>query len=86
MTNWTTNASGNQVFTHEGWEVQIWGPEWPNGRITVTAPEERGCSHEVDVTEEGIWVKGEYAGYDSDPFTIPWPVIEAIVEARAIVG
>lgn len=85
MTNFTVDEHGNQDFHHEGWRVRIWSKTWGN-RIEVTSPEERGCSHEVEVREEGIWVKGEYAGYDSDPFTIPWPVIEAIIAARAIIG
>jgi hypothetical protein len=87
MTNWTTNASGNQVFNHEGWEVQIWGPEWPNSRISVASPH---SGAEVEVHEWGIWVYGESGGGWEGPcaesVTIPWPVITAIIEARAIVG
>ena len=87
MTNWTTNASGNQVFNHEGWEVQIWGPEWPNSRISVASPH---GGEEVEVWPEGIWVYGESRGGWEGPspgaFIIPWPVIAAIIEARAIVG
>jgi hypothetical protein len=88
MTNWTVNASGNQVFTHEGWEVQIWGPEWPNSRITVESPHDGA---EVDVGDEGIWVRGVsfgggWEGPSPRAFTIPWPVIEAIIAARRIVG
>jgi hypothetical protein len=87
MTNWTTNASGNRVFTHEGWEVQIWGPEWPNSRISVASPR---SGEEVDVSPEGLWVYGESGGGWEGPspraFTIPWPVITALIEARAIVG
>jgi len=87
MTNWTTNASGNQVFTHEGWEVQIWGPEWPNSRISVASPH---SGEEVEVREWGIWVYGESGGGWEGPGAhgvyIPWPVIEAIIQARAIVG
>jgi hypothetical protein len=87
MTNWTTNASGNQVFNHEGWEVQIWGPEWPNSRISVASPH---GGEEVEVWSEGIWVYGESRGGWEGPspgaFIIPWPVITAIIEARAIIG
>jgi hypothetical protein len=87
MTNFTVDEHGNQVFTHEGWEVQIWGPEWPAGRISVTSP--RGASGWVEVDPDGIWVNGIASGtWHDEPraFTIPWPVIEAIVQARAIVG
>jgi hypothetical protein len=88
MTNWTTNAIGNQVFNHEGWEVQIWGPEWPNSRITVSSP--HSALKVGDICPEGIWVYGESGGGWEGPspraFTIPWPVITAIIEARSIVG
>ena len=86
MTSWTVNASGNQVFNHEGWEVQIWGPEWPNSRITVSSPH---SGEEVEVSERGIWVYGEsgggWEGPSASAVTIPWSVVEAIIEARRIV-
>jgi hypothetical protein len=43
----------------------------------------------VEVGEEGIWVNGVDRGTWHDgpsAFTIPWAVVEAIIEARAIVG
>ena len=87
MTNWSVNASGNQVFTHEGWEVQIWGPEWRSSRISVASPH---SGEELEVREWGIWVYGESGGGWEGPgahgVCIPWPVITAIIEARAIVG
>jgi hypothetical protein len=83
MTNWITDERGNRTFTHEGWEVQIWGPESPNSRITVTSP----CTeHEVTVDPDGLWVRGSAHAELPEAFTIPWAVIEAIIEARAIVG
>ena len=86
MTHFTVNEHGNQVFNHGGWEVQIWGPEWPNSRITVTSP----CTeHEVMVDPDGLWVRGSdtYAHAElPEAFTIPWAVIEAVVEARAIIA
>jgi len=81
----TTDEHGNQIFTHEGWEVRIWSRDWTN-RISVTSPFD-GADVEVDA--DGIWVNGVTSGTWQDgprAFTIPWPVIEAIVEARAIVG
>jgi len=87
MTHFTTNEHGNRTFTHEGWTVRIWSPEWTSNRIYIESPH-RG--EEVEVTEEGIWVNGESSGGWEGPgpnaFTIPWAVIEAIIEARAIVG
>lgn len=45
---------------------------------------------EVEVTEEGIWVNGTSSGGWEGPgpsaVNIPWTVIGAIIEARAIVG
>ena len=87
MTNFTTDERGNQTFTHEGWTVRIWAPENPWSRIEVFTPN-RG--EEVEVNEEGIWVNGESSGGWEGPgpnaFTIPWAVIAAIIEARAIVA
>lgn len=87
MTHWTIDEHGNRTFTHEGWTVRIWSPVWTSGRISVESPH---SGEEVEVHEEGIWVRGEYGGGWEGPspqsFTIPWEVISAIVEARAIVG
>jgi len=86
MTHFTTGEHGNRTFTHEGWTVRIWSSEWTS-RISVESPH---TGEEVEVTEEGIWVRGESFGGWEGPsprsFTVPWPVIAAIVEARAIVG
>lgn len=81
--NWPINNGGRPLFTHEGWWVEIWGPEWPNSRITVSAP---NPGEEVEVSQQGIWVYGSSPGGREGPspvsFTIPWPVIEAIIAAR----
>ena len=82
MTNWITNEEGNStIFTHEGWTVRV-GEGW----IGVTAP----CAgHEVTVDDDGLWVRGAdtYAHAEHpESFTIPWEVIAAVVEARAIRG
>jgi hypothetical protein len=87
-TTWTSDEHGNKVFKHEGWEVEIWGPEWPHSRISVTSPI-RGA--EVEVNESGVWVKGEsetrgWEGPSPEAFTIPWPVVKAIIEAQSVVG
>jgi hypothetical protein len=85
-TTWTSDEHGNKFFKHEGWEVQIWSPPWTS-RVCVTSPE-RGV--EVDVSEEGVWVHGESTGGWEGPgpraFTIPWPVVKAIIEAQSVVG
>jgi hypothetical protein len=86
MTSWTTNASGNQDFHHEGWQVRIWGGDKPWRRIEVTTPSDNA---DVVVDGDGIWVNGVSSGTWHDgphAFTIPWSVIEAIIAARAIVG
>jgi hypothetical protein len=86
MTNWITDEWGNRTFTHAGWTVRIWSPEWTT-RISVDAPH---AGEEVEVTEEGIWVNGTSSGGWEGPgpnaFIIPWSVIAAIIEARGIVG
>ena len=83
MTHFITDEHGNRVFEHAGWEVRIWEG---SHEVTVTSP---SPEHEVIVDPDGIWASGSYRGpYHDDPsaFTIPWAVIEAIVEARATRG
>jgi len=86
MTNWITDEHGTRTFTHNGWTVRIWSSEWTT-RISAESPH---SGEEVEVTEEGIWVNGTSSGGWEGPgpnaFTIPWPVITAIIEARGIVG
>jgi len=81
MTHFTVNGDGSRIFTHEGWTVRI-GVEW----IGVTSP----CAdHEVMVDTDGLWVRGaDTRTHDDGPesFTIPWAVIEAVVEARATIA
>ena len=77
MTHFTVNEDGSRVFTHEGWTVRV-GSDW----IGVTSP----CAdHEVTVDADGLWVRGA-DGETAESFTIPWPVIEAVVEARATIA
>ena len=97
MTHWTTDVHGNRFFNHAGWTVRIWTPEWAStvirpgwasGRITVEAPH---TGEEVEVHDDGIWVRGEdgmggWEGPGPRAFVIPWGVMTAIIEARAIVG
>lgn len=87
MTNWITDEHGNRDFNHGGWTVRIWSPEVPWNRIHVDSPH---SGEEVTVGIDGIWVNGESTGGWEGPgpkaFTIPWEVITAIIEARAIVG
>lgn len=83
MTNWITNEYGAQIFTHEGWEVRIRSPECKWNRIQVFSPYSY-YGVEVEVWETGIWVKG-WEGPPTSAVTIPWPVIGAIAEARAII-
>ena len=90
MTHFEDNGDGSQSFIFNDWVVRIW-PGHDN-RIDVTAPGQQGAFgpyHWVEVDADGIWASGMTPGpgYDSpSPFTIPWPVIEAIVEARARIG
>jgi len=77
MTHFITDEHGNRTFTYRGWEVRA-ATDW----VGVTSP----CAdHEVSVDAGGLWVSGGSAD-GCEAFTIPWPVIEAIVAARATVG
>jgi len=82
MTNWITNESGSQIFTHEGWEVRILSPERECGlnRIQVSTPH---AGVEVSLGEKEIWVKG---GVLAPRTPTPWEVIVAIWAAREIVA
>lgn len=88
MTSWITEEFGNRTFTHQGWTVRIWSPEyWRRWNpIEVESPR---AGEEVEIHPEGIWVKGEspggWEGPSSAAFVIPWAVITAVTEAREIV-
>jgi hypothetical protein len=89
MTNWTEDERGNRTFEHEGWTVRIWSPENPWNRIEVFPPRSPRMTEEIEVGPEGLWVSGadpQHSYNAAHPITIPWAVVEAIVEARAIVG
>lgn len=79
------------VFEHEGWKVTC-----NNGMVSVEPPsvgrtadsfDEGYETHTVDLSRDGLYVYSGYNGgspYHPDearPMTIPWPVLEAILEA-----
>ncbi len=73
----------NYFFRYKDWEVCIW-----NDRIAVSSPSVLRESHEVDVYDEGLYVRGAMRGaWEDFPATvaIPWPVLEAIIAARTFV-
>lgn len=79
MTHFITDEHGNRTFEHAGWRVRIWSGR---GDVpTVTAP---GSSEDVEIWPEGICVYG--GGDSARAVVIPWPVVEAIVAARAIIA
>ncbi len=89
MTFWDMDERGNRTFTHEGWTVRVWNPERSASRIEVQAPRSRLVTEEIEVGPEGLWVSGadpQHSYNAAHPITIPWAVIAAIIEARAIVG
>jgi hypothetical protein len=67
------------TFEHEGWKVTL-----ANGVLCVQAPSENIY---VDTYGEGLHVFGRHFGgnpflpAEAVPVTIPWPVLEAIIEA-----
>lgn len=66
-------------FEHEGWKVTL-----ADGVLRVQAPSE---DIDVDTYGEGLQVFGSHVGgnpflpAEAVPVTIPWPVLEAILEA-----
>ncbi len=78
---------GNYIFQHEGWEVRIWGGKWKN-QIDVSAPDVSGETHEVELYEDSLYVRGESFGqWATSPASvcIPWPVLTAIIAARLMI-
>lgn len=91
MTHWTTDEHGNRTFTHAGWTVRIYAGDTRIDQILIQGPEAPswGGDHVVEAHHEGVWVSGEKTGqWSSAPsaFTIPWPILEAIVAARATIA
>lgn len=92
MTHFEDNGDGSQSFIYNGWTVRIWPGQ--DDRIDVTAPGQLGGplapDHWVEVDADGIWVSGTAPGFSDhrvpSSFTIPWTVIQAIIEARATLG
>jgi hypothetical protein len=80
VVTWQTE-SGSKVFKHEGWTVRVWGPSHEGPRLEFSPPV--GSETEVEVTDSYIdfsgrcWNEGGFWGV-----SIPWKIIEAIVEAR----
>jgi len=84
MTHFITDEHGNRTFEHAGWRVRIWSG---HDRVRIWSPP--GSSEDVEIWPEGIRVYGEsHVGRETSPcpVIIPWPVVEAIVAARATVG
>ena len=66
------------MFSYNGWTVEIFF-----GEVQVEAP--GGGTVDVRVYDEGVYVFGSDSGYwEETPraVTIPWAVVEAIIEAR----
>ena len=70
-------------FEHKGWRVSI----DENRILRVYCLDEKV---DVDACDEGLWILG--SAESGNPFlpaeaaavTIPWPVLEAIIEARGL--
>ena len=92
MTHFEDNGDGSQSFTLNDWTVRIW--PGLDDRIDVRASGQLGGplapDHWVEVDADGIWVSGTAPGFSDhrvpSAFTIPWPIIQAIIEARATLG
>ena len=82
MVTWQTE-SGSKVFKHEGWTVRIWGPDFRGRRIEVSAPYSRRDGIDVEVFDSEVDFSGS-SGVEGGHwgFSLPWVVVEALVEAR----
>lgn len=87
MTDWNIDDNEIKSFEFKGWCVKV-HPGWGAPTFDVSPPKESSeynILHEVNVENSGLWVRGSYyTGYSEGPssFTIPWEVLEAIMEAR----
>lgn len=90
MNGFKDNGDGSKSFTHEGWTVKV-GVRYDASAVEVTAPgqEAGGAVIQIEVGDNGVWVHGASPGLDHDDHraeavTIPWPVIRALIAARAM--
>lgn len=88
MTEFIIDDDGNKTFIHEGWLVRIWSKQSGiNTRIDVESP---NFNKSIDVRDNGLWVYGELkTGWDGPSpawVSIPWIVLAAIIDARALVA
>ena len=82
MSEFATDEFGNRTFTFNEWTVKVWS------HVDHICVETTRAGVQVEISNEGIWVLGESSGFWEGPtpeaFTIPWEVINAILEAKKL--
>ena len=80
--NWQTE-SDSKAFSHEGWTVRVWGPDFKGHRVEVSAPYSRRDGIDVEVFDNEVDFSGSSGGEGGHwGVSLPWKIIEALVEAR----
>jgi hypothetical protein len=78
---WDTDDYGTRRFRHRGWEVTKHAGFIG---VDVAAPDMGRAVVEVSADQDGLTVFGEEGyrdgGYAGVRFTIPWPVVRALLE------
>lgn len=82
---WTTDESGNSVFTHEEWRVTAWRAD-DEDPATVTVTHPMIVVGDLEITSRGMRLRRLGVRGALDFATIPFPVLAAIVEARGIIA
>ena len=88
MTEFITDDYDNKTFIHQGWLVRIWSKQSGiASRIDVESPD---FNKKIEVRDDGLWTYGESkTGWDGPspvPVLIPWIVLTAVIDARALVA
>ena len=81
---WQTEGNGIKNFECDGWTVTV----WPEGYRTPQPVEVQAPRHTVIVESEpdALIVTSSVPTGAYQAINIPWPIVEAIMEARFIVA
>lgn len=71
---WTTDDNGTRFFRHAGWEIKVWETGARYACVEVLSPFQTA---EASIHSHCMQISG-----DAKTVSIPWPVVEAMIEAR----
>lgn len=71
---WTKDENGTRHFRHSGWEIKVWEAIAHYACVDVLSPFQTA---EVSIHSHCMQISG-----GAETVSIPWPVVEAMIEAR----